>query len=115
MNRLAAAALAALISSGPAPPGAAFGAEILTFASLDGDQKFALSGALVMPERAPGRAPAVVIVHATGGVDGTGAFYRGALNAARSTRRASRPSKSISRPDSLRRRPITVSTGPGTP
>ena len=82
MKWLAAAALAALIASGPAPPGAAFGAEMLTFVSLDGDQKFALSGALVMPERAPGRAPAVVIVHATGGVDGTGAFYRGALNAA---------------------------------
>lgn len=82
MTWLVPAALAALFASGPASLEAASGAEILTFASLDPGQKFTLSGALVVPEHGSGPAPAVVILHATGGVDGTGAFYRGALNAA---------------------------------
>jgi hypothetical protein len=88
MNWLVPAVLAALFASGPASPGAAADAETLTFASLDAGETFVLRGALVMPDPASGPAPAVVILHATGGVDGTGGDSRGADRAERSPRRA---------------------------
>jgi uncharacterized protein len=57
-------------------------AQILNFVSLDPDHRLEVKGTLIIPEHAAAKIPAVVIVHATGGIDGTGDFYRAWLNRA---------------------------------
>ena len=57
----------------------AWGDQVFNFVSLDPDHKLEVKGTLVIPEHAAAKIPAVVIVHATGGIDGTGEFYRAQL------------------------------------
>jgi len=76
------AAIAFLLASCCASADVARCGEMLKFMSLDPDHHVEVGGTLVVPQVAAGRVPAVVIVHSTGGVDGTGQLYRDQLDAA---------------------------------
>ncbi len=82
MRSLLIAAPLAWLFGGLSSPGVGWGDEIINFTSLDRAHELEARGALVMPDDPHGKVPVVIIVHSTGGIDGTGAFYRGALNAA---------------------------------
>ena len=54
----------------------------VSFAALGSPTPLQVAGQLSVPKGVPGRVPAVVIAHGSGGVDSRGALYARALNAA---------------------------------
>jgi dienelactone hydrolase len=67
---------AALVSVIAMPTKASASATTISFASLDKDHPYKLSGTLYLPENISAPVPAVVMIHGTAGIDSRGTLYR---------------------------------------